>query len=114
MDTTSSPVGLTSFTIARIKHRDQGAEDIVPSRQAGPCGMHRTRYDSRPAKARRACGASSLRTIPTEKVRASMVCHLPQRARYVFSGFLLATILPAAAILADQPASAEALWKKLE
>lgn len=39
---------------------------------------------------------------------------LRQRARQLLGGFLLATLLPMAAIRADQPVSAEALWKKLE
>ncbi len=44
-----------------------------------------------------------------------MFCHvLQQRARYLLRGFLLAAVLPTAAISADQPVSPEALWKKLE
>jgi dienelactone hydrolase len=39
---------------------------------------------------------------------------LQQRARYLVPGLLLAAVLPAAAGSADQPASPEALWKKLE
>jgi hypothetical protein len=39
---------------------------------------------------------------------------LQQGARLFLGGFLLAALLPTAVILADQPATPEALWKKLE
>jgi len=42
-----------------------------------------------------------------------MSYHLHQCAQYLLGGFLLAALLPAAAAGADQPASPEALWKKL-
>src|SRR5437763_16727943 len=43
-----------------------------------------------------------------------MICHLlHQRARYLLTG-LLAAVLLATDARADQPASPEALWKKLE
>jgi dienelactone hydrolase len=43
-----------------------------------------------------------------------MICHLQRRALYLWHGLLLATILPAAVVGAEPPASPEALWKKLE
>ena len=44
-----------------------------------------------------------------------MLCYLLQhRAPYLIRGFLLAAVLSSAAVRADQPASAESLWKKLE
>jgi len=44
-----------------------------------------------------------------------MSCQLlQQRARQLLGGFLLAALLPTAAMGADQPVSPEALWKKLE
>jgi hypothetical protein len=43
-----------------------------------------------------------------------MIRHRQQRAPYPLRIFLLAAILPAAAVGADPPAGSEALWKKLE
>src|ERR1700686_588517 len=45
-----------------------------------------------------------------------MFCHLQQLAQKLLGYFLLAAFLPvaAAAVGTDQPASPEALWKKLE
>src|SRR5262249_21846417 len=49
------------------------------------------------------------------KARVTMFCHvLQQRAQYFLRGFLLAVVMPTAAMGADQPVSPEALWKKLE
>src|SRR6266849_7864980 len=51
-----------------------------------------------------------------KKVRSSMFRHLPQRSQGFRCGFPLATFLlvAVAAVASDQPASPEALWKKLE
>ena len=43
-----------------------------------------------------------------------MIWHLQQRVQYLLLGLLLAGVLPVATVQADQPASPEALWKKLE
>src|SRR5262245_5190091 len=51
-----------------------------------------------------------------KKARASMACHLPRRGHGLLRAFLLTALLAVvgAPVAADQPASPEALWKKLE